>query len=376
MNEHGRGLGATAEASDKGSEGWKTDEGTRAGPAVGDEPGAAASGSPAQVAGLRVYPLVVGGAAVVILGTAALAAGLGRGELGLESTETERIRPGPVFRDCEVCPQMVVVPAGSYMMGSPASEEGRRDEEGPRHRVTIGYSLAVGVYEVTFDEWDACVEAGECWGYRPSDEDWGRGSRPVINVSWDEAKDYARWLSSETGEAYRLLSEAEWEYVARAGTTTVGYWGESESEQCRYGNGFDRIGFAAYGRHAPRFDLPREPVDCSDGYAGTAAGGNVPGERLRAARCAGQRVGVDAGLLERQLLGSSGRRERVVVGQLLLACVSRRLPFRHPREGTLPFGESTVDVGQSPSLPRRIPCRPEDELIGSSLPRYGTCQRL
>ena len=77
--------------------------------------------------------MVVGGAAVVILGTAALAAGLGRGELGLESAETERIRPGPVFRDCEVCPQMVVVPAGSYMMGSPASEEGRRDEEGPRH---------------------------------------------------------------------------------------------------------------------------------------------------------------------------------------------------------------------------------------------------
>ena len=208
---------------------------------------------------------MVGGAAVVILGTAALAAGLGRGELGLESTETERIRPGPVFRDCEVCPQMVVVPAGSYMMGSPASEEGRRDEEGPRHRVTIGYSLAVGVYEVTFDEWDACVEAGECWGYRPSDEGWGRGSRPVINVSWDEAKDYARWLSSETGEAYRLLSEAEWEYVARAGTETARYWGEGELAPCRYANGRDRTAAAESGDH--------RAADCSDGYRAAAPAG-------------------------------------------------------------------------------------------------------
>ena len=85
----------------------------------------------------------------------------------------------------------------------------------------------MGVYEVTFAEWDACVEAGGCGGYRPEDEGWGRGSRPVINVSWEDAREYVRWLSGETGEEYRLLTEAEWEYVARAGTQTARYWGET-----------------------------------------------------------------------------------------------------------------------------------------------------
>ena len=151
----------------------------------------------------------------------------------------QRTRPGRIFRDCDNCPQMVVVPAGNYMMGSPASEEGRDEDEGPRHRVTIGYPLAVGVHEVTFAEWDACEAAGGCGGYRPDDEGWGRGSRPVINVSWEDAREYVRWLSRETGEAYRLPSESEWEYVARAGTTTARHWGESESGQCGYGNGAD-----------------------------------------------------------------------------------------------------------------------------------------
>ena len=153
-------------------------------------------------------------------------------------------RPGTVFRDCAACPEMVVVPAGSFMMGSPTSEEGRYDDEGPRHRVTIGSPFSVGVYEATFAEWDGCVRAGGCGGYRPEDEGWGRGSRPVMNVSWEDAQEYVRWLSRETGQRYRLLSEAEWEYVARAGTQTARYWGESESGQCRYGNGYDRTGHA------------------------------------------------------------------------------------------------------------------------------------
>ena len=173
-------------------------------------------------------------------------------------------RPGDVFRDCAACPEMVVVPAGSFMMGSPASEEGRFDDEGPRHRVTIGSPFAVGVYEVTFAEWDACVRAGGCGGYRPEDEGWGRASRPVINVSWEDAQEYVRWLSRETGEEYRLLSEAEWEYVARAGTQTARYWGESESGQCRYGNGYDATANAEL-----EFDF-MEPVSCSDGYVLTA----------------------------------------------------------------------------------------------------------
>ena len=177
-------------------------------------------------------------------------------------------RPGPVFRDCDMCPEMVVVPAGSFMMGSPESEEGRFGDEGPQHRVTIGSPFAVGVYEVTFAEWDACARAGGCGWYRPSDGGWGRGSRPVINVSWDDAQGYVRWLSRETGEGYRLLTEAEWEYVARAGTQTARYWGESESGQCRYGNGYDSTA------HAEIASEYFEPVACSDGHERTAPVGS------------------------------------------------------------------------------------------------------
>ena len=144
--------------------------------------------------------------------------------------EAERRRrarlPGTKFRDCPECPELVVVPSGSYMMGSPSSESGRYDNEGPVHRVRIGRPFAVGVYEVTFGEWDACVSGGGCGRYRPSDEGWGRGRRPVINVSWDNAKAYVGWLSRKTGEEYRLLSESEWEYVARAGTRTAYWWGD------------------------------------------------------------------------------------------------------------------------------------------------------
>ncbi len=121
--------------------------------------------------------------------------------------------PGDTFKDCDVCPQMVVIPAGSFMMGSPSDEEGRDEDEGPQHRVTIRKPLAVGKYEVMFREWDACVADGGCDGYRPRDGLWGRGDRPVINVSWDDAQAYLRWLSRKSGAEYRLLSEAEWEYA-------------------------------------------------------------------------------------------------------------------------------------------------------------------
>ena len=96
-----------------------------------------------------------------------------------------RHQPGEIFRDCPTCPQMVVVPAGSFMMGSPASEEGSDEHERPQHRVTIGEPFAVGIYEVTFAEWDACVRDGGCGGHSPDDEGWGRGPRPVMNVGWE-----------------------------------------------------------------------------------------------------------------------------------------------------------------------------------------------
>jgi len=129
-------------------------------------------------------------------------------------TAPAELPAGTVFRDGDDCPEMVVVPAGEFMMG-----------EGTQHKVTIARPFAVGKYPVTFDEWDACVAAGGC-KYKPEDAGWGRSRRPAINVSWDDAQEYVAWLSKKTGKSYRLLSEAEWEYAARAGTTTRYPWGD------------------------------------------------------------------------------------------------------------------------------------------------------
>lgn len=129
-------------------------------------------------------------------------------------------QPKQELKDCNVCPALVVVPPGSFMMGSLENEDDRENDESPQHQVNINYSLAVGKYQVTFAEWDACVKAKGC-KYRPPDAGWGRGNRPVINVSWNDAQKYVRWLKQKTGNSYRLLSESEWEYVVRAGTSTI-----------------------------------------------------------------------------------------------------------------------------------------------------------
>jgi formylglycine-generating enzyme required for sulfatase activity len=122
-----------------------------------------------------------------------------------------------VFRDCAVCPEMVVVPAGEFVMGSPANERGRNQDEGPQRTVTFVKPFAAGKYEVTFAQWDTCVAENGC-AHKPGDNNWGRGKRPVINVSWHDARQFADWLAKKTGQPYRLLTEAEWEYAAR-GTT-------------------------------------------------------------------------------------------------------------------------------------------------------------
>ena len=151
---------------------------------------------------------------------------------------------GP-FRDCAECPEMTVLPPGTYRMGSRSDEEGRFDDEGPDHDVTIPESLAVGMYEVTFAEWDACHLAGGC-SHKPADNGWGREDLPVVNVSWEDAQEYVRWLSAKTGKEYRLLTESEWEYAARARTTTRYHWGDEPGRNrancrgCRTGTGTPR----------------------------------------------------------------------------------------------------------------------------------------
>ena len=121
-------------------------------------------------------------------------------------------------------PEMVVIPAGRFRMGCVSGRE-CSDSEFPIHEVAIPQQFAVSKYEVTFDEWDACLADGGCGGYRPNDESWGRRRHPVINVSWHDAREYVAWLAEQTGAEYRLLSEAEWEYVARAGSQTAYSWG-------------------------------------------------------------------------------------------------------------------------------------------------------
>jgi formylglycine-generating enzyme required for sulfatase activity len=134
-------------------------------------------------------------------------------------------------------PEMVALPAGSFNMGSPSGETGRDSDEGPQRTVRIDYQFAVSRHEVTWAEWDACVSDGGCNDgpvvAAGGAEGWGRGSQPVINVSWEDAVAYASWLSRRTGETYRLLSEAEWEYAARAGSQARWSFGEDES---RLGN--------------------------------------------------------------------------------------------------------------------------------------------
>ena len=152
-------------------------------------------------------------------------------------------------RDCPYCPEMVVIPAGQFTMGSPPDEESRSDDEGPQHRATIHQPIAVGKFEITFREWDACVADGGCNGYRPVDEGWGRGNRPVTNVSWQDAQAYVRWLSRKTGVEYRFLSETEWEYAARAGTTTPFHFGSTISpDQANYYDLFDPLGLKGVNR--------------------------------------------------------------------------------------------------------------------------------
>ncbi len=188
---------------------------------------------------------------------------------------------GNVLRDCPDCPGLVVAPAGSFEMGSATT-----DYDKPIHRVSISKAFAIGRYEVTFTEWDKCVDDGGC-KQRPNDRGWGRGARPVINVSWLDAKEYVAWLSKKTGHVYRLPSEAEWEYAARAGTSTSYWWGgsvdarQANCRECKTGQAEQTLPVGSYKPNAfGLFDTAGNAAewveDCwNDNYRGAPTDGSA-----------------------------------------------------------------------------------------------------
>jgi formylglycine-generating enzyme required for sulfatase activity len=167
--------------------------------------------------------------------------------------------PGTKIRDCDQCPAMMIVGAGKFNMGSSVTELKSEDRERPQHDVTISRPFAIGIFEITFDEWDACVAALGCNGYIPDDEQWGRGERPVVHVNWNDANTYIEWLRKVTGEDYRLPTEAEWEFAARGGTTTAYSFGDDEDDLCSFANAAD----ASLNAGADDGYLP---LDCNDGF--------------------------------------------------------------------------------------------------------------
>ena len=145
----------------------------------------------------------------------------------LVSANVGAATPGETLRDCPNCPELVVIPAGSFKMGDPTPPPPNMlnvDEKAVRP-VSIAKPFAIGKYEITFAEWDACVAEGGCT-YKPDDKGWGRGKQPVVNISFREVQPFLNWLSKKTGKTYRLPTEAEWEYAARGGTASAYPWGE------------------------------------------------------------------------------------------------------------------------------------------------------
>ena len=159
------------------------------------------------------------------------------------------LRPGESYFEPATGTLFRLVPGGSFRMGDLA-DAGYSDEK-PVRTVSIR-PFYLGQYEVTFREWDQCVAEGAC-SHSPDDRDWGRGDRPVIDVSWQDVQEYIRWLNLKTGKFYRLPSEAEWEYAARAGSTTPYSWGEVPSGE--HANGNEKYGWPEDG-----YDKSTAPV--------------------------------------------------------------------------------------------------------------------
>jgi formylglycine-generating enzyme required for sulfatase activity/uncharacterized caspase-like protein len=198
-------------------------------------------------------------------GSASLASVNSRAPRPLSASEECSLKPKDVFKECDQCPEMVVVPAKSFVMGSPSNDSSRYNDEEPQHSVNIPRPFAVGKFHVTVEQFalfaaevdyqlrEECTvfESGKWEDNRPG-RSWRNpgfsqsGLHPVVCVNWDDARAHSEWLSRKTGKEYRLLSEGEWEYAARAGTTTHYFFGDDEKQLCHYANG---TGLSCSDRH-------------------------------------------------------------------------------------------------------------------------------
>lgn len=202
-----------------------------------------------------------------------------------KSKTTHIPRAGEIFRDCPLCPEMVVIPSGSFEMGSPNSEAGRAKDEGPVHRVNVAI-FALGKTEITRGQFAAFVDktnyrtGDKCWTlekgkFEERDGDWRKlrygqeDNYPIGCINWGDAKAYAEWLSRTTGKPYRLPTETEWEYAARGASTTARYWGGNPDDACGYANAADKTAQSQIDG-ASSWSV----FNCTDGFAYSAPVGS------------------------------------------------------------------------------------------------------
>lgn len=199
--------------------------------------------------------------------------------------ETPAENAPATFRECDMCPDMLTIPGGTFLMGAPDDELARNAWEGPQRKVAMA-PFAISVSEVTYDQWDACAADGGCGGYTPAAGAHGRGSQPVAKVSWKDAEAYAAWLTKKTGRVYRLPTEAEWEYSARAGSTTPFWWGPLyDAANAATGDapaGVETLTANAFGLDGVSGNLREWVQDC---YVNTFANAPLDGRSVEVAAC-------------------------------------------------------------------------------------------